>query len=367
MSQPRVTLANDTVVPLDREDYAADRATMLAALDAVGAQRVYEIGSVGAPGISDLDLVAVFPDDARLGDSDRTVHEALAATRRTFLHAPWAIHARHLPRLGSLFAIRQMRELHDGRQLVVTQTPDERRIWNIEATASVLALLLGRRRVTTRSALCLLNGLRYNLELAAEDRISSPAGPQFAAAILGLRQDWFRLSPPDREARLVAAWATGAMVAEDLLAGYGDWLATHTAGPAGELLLRIPGTHHTYHFGGRPKARGLLTSPLANVVLLPGSLGPLFAHLAAPGCGLDRWLQPVAVDDRPIPLLDPGLATAVHRYTHATADYLTAMLAHPAPYLLLGGGTLAAVRTTPLGRAGRFLQRLGRRLLPIRS
>jgi hypothetical protein len=365
MSEARIVLSADTVAPLTRDDYAADRARVTAALDAGGALGVYEIGSVGAPGISDLDVVAVFPDGADLAAASRPLAAALAATTRTFLHAPWAIHDRHLPRLGGLFAVRSMRELHDGSERTIVQAPHERRIWNIEATCSVLALLLGRRRTTTRSALCLLNGLRYNVDLAAADGIRSAHAAPFTAAITHLRSQWFALPPAQRNAELIATWRAGVPVARELLDGYAQWLATRTEGAPGAWWLPVPGTQNVYHFGPSEAAAPRRPRPFANVVPLPAALGPLFVHLATPGCGLDRWLAPVALAAPVAPPFDAEFGAALHRYVHGAADYLKDLLARPSPFLLLGGGTLGAVRATPAGRASRLLRRLGQRLLPV--
>lgn len=365
MNDATIVLTADTVAPLSHADYDADRARVTAALDAGGASRVYEIGSVSVPGISDLDVVAVFPDGTDLALAGKPLAPALAATQRTFLHAPWAIHERHLPRLGGLFAVRSMRELHDGSELSVVQTTYERCIWNVEATASVLGILQGRRRITTRSALCLLNGLRYNVALAATDGIRSSRSDHFTATIAHLRQHWRDLPAAARNAELLATWRAAAPIARELLDGYAAWVAARTLGAPGEWLLPIPGTRTTYHFGPRPAGPKLLSRPFANVVHLPAALAPLFVHLATPGCGLDPWLAPVALAEPTPPRLEPDLGAALHHYVHGAAAYLKDLLEAPAPFLLLGGGTLGAVRATATSRAGQLLRRLGRRLLAI--
>ena len=52
MTTPPITITADTIRPLTLDDYAAERAAMVDALRSCGASGVYEIGSVGVPGIA---------------------------------------------------------------------------------------------------------------------------------------------------------------------------------------------------------------------------------------------------------------------------------------------------------------------------
>ena len=161
-----LVVTSDPVVPIAPEQYERDRSAVMETLLVAGAKAVYEIGSVGVPGISDLDLLACFPNDRDWSQANPALEKGIAERRSTFLHHPWGMRERHLDLLPNLFAIRQMRDLQTGGLREVVQTDVQRLLWNIEASASVLALLSSRAaHMSARSALCLLNGITYNLEL----------------------------------------------------------------------------------------------------------------------------------------------------------------------------------------------------------
>ncbi len=364
MTLPPISISADTIRPLTLDDYAAERATMVAALLRCGASTVYEVGSVGAPGISDLDLVACFDDDTVLRRSFAPVEALLRESQRVFLHAPLAIRRRHFPILPSLFAVRQMHDLCGGPSLQPRQTPSQRLVWNIEASASVLTALVSRRRVTTRSAMCLLNSVRYNVELAGQDGVQAAGGAEFCLRIQQLRTRWFELPTAEREAEAIALWTAAESVLRGLLTGYGTHLARFMREEPRELLMRIPGANTTYFFTNGKAPRLLLTQPLATVVQLPCELGPLFQLLAEPGLGLDRWLTVDHVDHGADIRLDPQFALGAHAYARDNAAYLEDMLAQRTPFLLLGGGTLSHVRTTTAERMMGLLRRVQRRLTP---
>lgn len=367
MTTPPITITADTIRPLTLDDYAAERAAMVDALRSCGASGVYEIGSVGVPGISDLDVVACFPDELDLRRSFAPVEALLREGTRGFLHAPWAMRERHRRLLPSLFAVRQMHDLQGGPSLEPVQTPMQRLLWNVEACASVLSTLVSRRRLTTRSAVCLLNGVRYNVELAALDQVAAVGSGEFCGRIGRLRSSWFELAAPAREQETIELWTAAEAVLRDLLASYGQRVASFLRETPNDLLMRVPGANTTYFFTNGKAPRLLLTQPLANVVTLPRELGPLFQLLAEPGLGLDRWLTVEHVDAGPDVRLEPKFALAAHAYARDNAAYLQDLLAQRTPFLLLGGGTLSHVRTTAAARVMSLLRRVRAKLLPLPS
>lgn len=362
MTAERLVLVADTVRPLAREVYDRDRAAMVDVLADLGATSVYEIGSVGAPGISDLDLIACFGDDVDLRPAKAAMAPLLRSSS-TLLHPPWAIRARHMASLPSLFAVRQMRDLLGGGSLVAEQSRFQRMLWNLEACAGVLATFVGRRRITTRSALCLLNGVRYNLELAAVDEVVAPGGSEFAAGIATLRQDWFGTAADLRERRILELWAQALLVLRGLLDGYGVQVAALARHRATDAMLQVPGTRTLYYFT-EGRAPGLvLTRPLSTVLALPQALGSLFRALALPDTGLHRWLHVNLVDEGEPVAFAPEFAAAVRDYARANADYLAEMAREGSPFLLLGGSTCNRVHLTARGRLLGLLQRLGASLV----
>jgi hypothetical protein len=366
MTTPAPTITADTVRHLDPAIYERDRAAMVDALLASGAQSVFEIGSVGAPGISDLDLIACFADDASLRGPWDAVQRLLPGSQ-TFLHAPCALRARHLRLLPSLFAVRQMRAGDGTAVEVAAQTPVQRLLWNVEACAAVLATLQTRRQITTRSALCLLNGVRYNVDLARLDRIEGTSAERFGERITALRRNWFSLAADVRTHELASLWGLAQTTLRELLAGYANRVRARLLDEPAELLMRVPGAKTTYWFSDRGAPRLLLTQPLGSVLALPQALGALFQLLAAPGLGLDQWLTVDRVEEGDDARIDPEFAHAAHDYARDNARYLDDMLATRTPFVLLGAGTLVSVRSTAADRVMNLLRRVKAKLLPARG
>jgi hypothetical protein len=344
-------------------DYERDRSGMVEALLACGAEAIYEIGTLRAPGLSDLDLVACFPDEAAAVLSFAPLRRFLRRRPPSFLHPPWGLCRRHLGPLPSLLAVRQMRDVVTGRTLVAEQTPVERCAWNVEACAAALGALLLRGGASyVRSSLCLLNGITYNLELAAPDGVRAVRGDEFGQRIGMLRALWFRADHGWRTLELDALWAMAQVVLRELLAGYADLIGQRLGHhDAAATMLPVPGTRLCYLFGG---ARSGLRQPFATVVHLPANLAPLFVRLAQPGNGLERWLElrpAVAVRDA----ADPAFAAGVDAYARRNADYLRDMLALRSPLMLLNGGTLAHLGHAPTGRLLRRISRLPGRVLQL--
>jgi hypothetical protein len=248
--------------------------------------------------------------------------------------------------LPTLFAVRQMRDVATGDERQVRQTVVERVVWNIEACCAVLAAFALRRGVMrTRSALCLLNGITANVELASADGVVAAGGRAFVASITSLRGDWQTLGAGVRAERLAVAWRDGLAVLEDLLDGYATWLDTRAGLRGGVIVaLRVPGTRAVYRFA--PQWRGRFAD--ARTVWLPEAVGRVFARLAAEGNGLERWLRPSgggsAVD---AVSGEQAFVDGVDAYARATATYVWEMRSCPVPFLLLNGGTLSHVHRSP--------------------
>ena len=341
------------------EDYVRDREFMATALRASGASRVFEIGSIGVPGISDVDLLACFPDDLEVGN-----FEALAAILErkpaSFLHAPWGMCERHLASLPALFALRQLRDVATGATEAPVQSATQRRVWNIEACAAGLGVLAMRTRSTARSALCLLNGITYNLGLAGRDDIVAARGTEFGDRIAKLRRSWRGAGQFWRTAEITALWSLAPSVLTELLLGYEALVAPRGPARRGhDILLPIPGARLTYCFTRSLSTLQVLRHPLTTVVALPQGLAPLFEALAAPGCGLDSWLRPSRTGRGrgPAQGLHPALADEVHSYARTNASYLRDMLTLRAPLLLLNAGTLTHLGSRPgAGLLKRFVR-----------
>jgi len=313
-----------------------------------GAERVFEIGNVGAPGISDLDLLACFPDDFAWSDIPPAAARLLRALPTSFLHPPFVIRDRHIEVLPALFAVMQMRDLASGEVLQPQQSPEERMLWNVEACALALATLVTRQMNTsTRSALCLVNGVTHNLTLAAADGIEPNGGEEFRQRIRLLRSSWFDRTHPERRLELVELWGQGAGILAQILSSYGTRLEGFFGNQSkAEFDLPLPGSRLVYRFTSESTPTHVQRAGLlAKILTLPASIGPVFELLSRPGWGLEGWLHPALARRSRWPRMqvDPAFEAAAERYVRANAAYLKDVLPCSVPFLVLNGGTLAHV------------------------
>ena len=368
--------------PLSRERYAADAMLVASAALRAGASRVFEIGSLAAPGNSDIDLLVCFPDDWRWERLPGELLQLLDALPGTFLHPPWVMRERHVPALPALFAFRRLTDVVTGDEVLPKQSPAQRLSWNIDACCAVLAALAVRRRaISARSALCLLNGIGYNVELAAEDGVAAAHGTRFTTAIRALRDAWFTLPRGTRLQQLAVLWQLGSVVLRELVGGYATLLAERFALPSGGRgELRATGSSVVYVFDDAPGAGGSAARAwwrpqLVPRVHLPERLGAMFRLLAEGG--LDRWLQwrsresrsgaaaaalATAASDLDAAALE--LRAEARATARANARYLDDVLSCAGPFLPLAGGVLAHVRRKHgwAARAGRAGSRVGSRV-----
>jgi hypothetical protein len=344
-------------------DYDEDRSHVTKQLLQCGARRVFEIGSVGALGISDLDLLACFPDDFDWSDLPPSAASLLRTLPSSFLHPPWIIRERHLEQLSALFAVMQMRDLATGAVFQSEQSPEERVLWNVEACALTLATLVTRQMSTsTRSALCLVHGVTHNLTLAESDDIRPSGGEEFCKRIRALRSTWFSRTDPERTVELVELWERGAGLLAEILSSYGTRLQNvFGAKNQAEFDLPVPGSRLVYRFTNEPShTRVHRVGFLVKILALPASIGPVFDLLSRPGWGLEGWLRPSL--DRSSRgsrvQVDPDFELAAERYVRANAAYLNDVLSCSVPFLVLNGGTLAHVRTTDRNWARNLANRI---------
>lgn len=365
----RLVLTCDNVRPRALDEYYLDRAVVARALRECGAARVFEIGHLRAPGISDMDLVACFPDDFHWQTLPRSTPRVLRRLPETFLHPPWVIRERHLERVGALFALSGMCDLDTGEQPLPPQSAAERVLWNVEACCSVLAMFAARRaRSTTRSALCLLNGIKYNLALAERDGIRPEDSSRYASAIVELRREWWSLPAQVRESRLVELWSRGAALLEQLLDAYGELVVLrYGLRGGGDFDLHIPGTRLVYRFETHAPGSRVNGRARAGLLHVPATLGPLFRLLAAPEGGLDRWLKPREHAPHALRAIEvlPDFEAATWRYARANAEYLDDVVRCHLPFLPLNGGTLAHLKSSRAGGLRALARRVARGLFSV--
>jgi hypothetical protein len=190
-----------------------------------GLVAVYRIGGVSAPGISDLDRVAVVDTAGPVPD---IWPDLSAATRALSMHPPFlvepAVFASH-----RLISHLDPLELATGVEIELEERPDPdyvKRLLGAESLLLNVVRLLKYRatgRIKVRAVLCQLHTVRHGLGLAALDRTEAPAAWQVSNDVAALRGAWFALPAEQREERL-----RGLVVeAVPALIGALDSLAAH--------------------------------------------------------------------------------------------------------------------------------------------
>jgi hypothetical protein len=248
--------------PAGREDYELAAREIEAALRRVpGVVSIYQTGSVSAPGISDLDLIAVVDASGRLppvwpGFTERTRYLAM--------HGPFLVDVSSFVRHTWFASLDPLVHLWGDRLRLAEGPPRDGSELRLAAEGMVVALLgLVKQAVTgrvkVRPFLCELNNLRRQLQLAGLARDHAPGAWAAAEAVTAARVGWFQESAPARE-ELVRT------LLERVVEGIRDGLA----GAAGRAQAL---------FGADAAVTPLrLSGPWSNVLLVPerdGSIASL--------------------------------------------------------------------------------------------
>ncbi len=184
-------LWKDDIVPLSAGDYERATAEFLrVAEETDGVVGVWQTGSVSVPGISDLDFILVIRDGA--GVSWKLMRNCLSPeTSRVLLHSPIAITENLFPWLGYLSDTRGTRRLA-GPDFSFRE-PENKGLINLMVSARfTMAKLMGLvrttfiGRVSVRSFLCRVHGIRHNFTLM--ERLVPPVFHEAE----DLRESWFK-------------------------------------------------------------------------------------------------------------------------------------------------------------------------------
>jgi len=206
-------LSNDDIVlerlplPVTAADYERASARIDELLLATpGVVAVYKTGSVSAPGISDVDRIAVTSGAgrvesiwSRLTDRERYVamHTPFIASSTTFAEHPW-------------YAYVQPLELVAGEDVPLDPpTVDAALISMLLGIEGLVTLRLKlekqavTRRIKVRPLLCELNNLRHCLRLVGLDEQSAARAWELSRATTDVRRTWWDRAPDVREATAV--------------------------------------------------------------------------------------------------------------------------------------------------------------------
>jgi hypothetical protein len=185
----------------------------------------YQMGGVGAPGLSDLDLILVCRDPV-VGDLNPAADIGSLGedARYILMHSQFFVNEEIFRHQRTLFFGSHLRHVR-GEKLEILDPPEEledvsRLAFNVEMMLPRLTeferIRKGTDPVAVRPLLAALHTLRFNLDLSrawvAVDDLAD-----YAAMIEGLRQEWFTLSEADAWVRLQAALDRAVEVLEELL------------------------------------------------------------------------------------------------------------------------------------------------------
>lgn len=135
---------------------------------------VFQIGSVGVPGVSDIDLFVVLDDDVKASFSDFAVSNLTNQQRYIMMHEAWIINKTLLHRMDRIFPYFDL--VHVQGPASDASIPRQGAIspecafcflmeYSLTKIPRSLIDLLHRKIVPARTALVLINSVRHSIEL----------------------------------------------------------------------------------------------------------------------------------------------------------------------------------------------------------
>lgn len=185
-----------------------------------GLLAIYRTGSVSAPGISDLDRIAVVERSARLSSIWRRLSEG---ARYVALHSPFLVDAETFTR-HRWFATVEPLELVTGTAAEILEPPKPSAVRVITGVEGLvvsrlkLAKQLAIGRIKVRPLLCELHSVRHDLRLLGLSEQAAPRAWQLAAEIDSLRCDWWTIAEHERDRRVLDLVARGPQALDEALA-----------------------------------------------------------------------------------------------------------------------------------------------------
>ena len=216
--------------PHDYDTASREIEELLRALPGIAA--VYRTGGVSAPGISDIDRIAVVDREA---PAPPVWPKLSARTKQLAMHGPFLIDRSTFTR-HRWFAYLEPLELSHGEPVPVEDSPLPSYSEPLVAAESIVTGLLSMLKqlstgvVKVRPTLCQLNNLRHALALARIGEAEAEPAWRLAADVTALRNDWFA-SPEDELLERVrkALFVAPGALAEAL------WVLGERSGSAGNV------------------------------------------------------------------------------------------------------------------------------------
>lgn len=247
----RVTALPSAISEEEYDLAAAEIEDQLASLPGVVA--VYSTGGRSAPGISDVDRIAVLERPISIDTAWAKLSER---TREIAMHSPFVVDVDTFGR-HRWFAHLEPLDLVSGDPVSpnrATPGPYGLKLLGVEGLVVGLLKLLKQRnagRLKARPLLCELHALRHSLKLAGLAPETAPAAWRLIKDVDQVRRTWFQLPTPEQEASIRA------------MAGQG---------PAA-LLEALGGLQPADRAGNALPAPLPMSSPWGNVTIVPSPAG----------------------------------------------------------------------------------------------
>lgn len=212
--------------PIDAAVYEEVRDAYLDRVFATGQVRgAYQMGGVGAPGLSDLDLILVCRDPLSAAVDQAVDIRSLGAIGcYVMMHSQFLVNEEVFRHQRALFWGSDLRHVRGETFDVVPLPADERGVlrlaFNVDMALRRLAdferLLATNDVIALRPLIAELHGIRFNIEFA-RDHADVADLEDYVAAVRHLRAHWFQLGRTQAEAWIMSLLSRAVEVLRALL------------------------------------------------------------------------------------------------------------------------------------------------------
>ena len=223
-ADPDALIVEPDVPVLERSDYAATARAIVDRVSAVeGVHSIHQFGEVGAPGVSDLDVLVVLEPEA----IPRCAELLDGIEDRILLHEPFYVPPAMMPGLARIFPMNDLRRIHgepieDAAAQASSLSEEQEILTAIDFSLSVFSKsffwLLRRGQVPLRDTLILIRLFCHSLSRIAPlaPHASAQSWERFVDTTLQFRARWQEHGEEELRSGLFEILATAAVLALEL-------------------------------------------------------------------------------------------------------------------------------------------------------
>ena len=319
-----------------RNDYDAALTRYLDSIPLNNLRAIYRVGSIGAPGLSDIDIILIFKDDRRdfaarysidrLNEFDRYLfsHEAILVDESTFRNLPY------------WFPFFQLHHIFGEELPVANRTGDFSQfsmilLINYLLTKIPYELMLYsflRWRLHERILLAMLNSLRHSLALwELMGNCPSPHARDFAVSFSSFREAWFSLSSADRTRQLIEYVVKAINLSLELIASVSiaiqdRWYSEYDSAGVSEWVLKTRSRRLIFSgsWTDQQMLRSILSSGRSDCSF-PKQLGILLAAFLSSQGLVGNHVRKTFLPQEAIPRLSPAVSSFFKQYCDVIERY----------------------------------------------